>query len=88
VWDISGKLIATLTGHQELVNSASFSPDGKRIVTTSVDNTAKVWDISGKLIATLTGHQDYVNSASFSPDGKRIVTASWTKPPRCGKLKT
>uniref|UniRef100_UPI0019139542 AAA-like domain-containing protein n=1 Tax=Hassallia byssoidea TaxID=482630 RepID=UPI0019139542 len=65
-----------LTGHQLYVFSASFSPDGKRIVTASGDNTAKVWDISGKLIATLTGHQDTVNSASFSPDGKRIVTAS------------
>jgi WD40 repeat protein len=84
VWDISGKLIATLTGHQSEVNSASFSPDGKRIVTASIDNTAKVWDISGKLIATLTGHQELVNSASFSPDGKRIVTASLTIPPRCG----
>jgi WD40 repeat protein len=76
VWDISGKLIATLTGHQGEVISASFSPDGKRIITVSWDNTAKVWDISGKLIATFTGHQGEVYSASFSPDGKRIVIAS------------
>ncbi|MBD2604016.1 AAA-like domain-containing protein [Scytonema hofmannii FACHB-248] len=70
-----------LTGHQSLVNSASFSPDGKRIVTASWDKTAKVWDwdISGKLIATLTGHQYAVNSVSFSADGKRIVTASYDK---------
>ncbi|MGI2909190.1 AAA-like domain-containing protein, partial [Tolypothrix sp. VBCCA 56010] len=66
-----------LTGHQEQVISASFSPDRKRILTASDDKTAKVWDLNGKLIATLTGHQSYVNSASFSPDGKRIVTASY-----------
>jgi WD40 repeat protein len=79
VWDISGKLIATLTGHQAEVISASFSPDGKRIVTASGDKTAKVWDLNGKLIATFTGHQQPVSSASFSPDGKRIVTASSDK---------
>jgi hypothetical protein len=63
-------------GHQNIVNSASFSPDGQHIVTASSDNTAKVWDLSGKLLAELIGHQSSVISASFSPDGQRIVTAS------------
>ncbi|MEH2372676.1 MAG: ribosome assembly protein 4, partial [Nostoc sp.] len=58
------------------VYSASFSPDSKRIVTASADNTARVWDISGKQIAELKGHTQAVYSANFSPDGKRIVTAS------------
>ncbi|MEH1900734.1 MAG: ribosome assembly protein 4, partial [Nostoc sp.] len=65
-----------LKGHTSRVNSASFSPDGKRILTASADNTARVWDISGKLIAELKGHTGPINSASFSPDGKRILTAS------------
>ncbi|MEH2394904.1 MAG: ribosome assembly protein 4, partial [Nostoc sp.] len=65
-----------LKGHTSSVNSASFSPDGKRIVTASADKTARVWEISGKQIAELKGHTSYVNSASFSPDGKHIVTAS------------
>jgi WD40 repeat protein len=30
-------------GHQGMVNSAVFSPDGTRILTASVDGTAKVW---------------------------------------------
>ncbi|MBW4448951.1 MAG: AAA-like domain-containing protein [Spirirestis rafaelensis WJT71-NPBG6] len=34
-----------LTGHQSEVYSASFSPDGKRIVTASWDKTAKVWQV-------------------------------------------
>ncbi|MHC5916366.1 MAG: ribosome assembly protein 4, partial [Nostoc sp.] len=59
-----------------IVYTASFSPDGKRIVTASSDNTARVWDISGKQLAELKGHTSLVISASFSPDGKRIVTAS------------
>ena len=65
------------TGHFNSVTSASFSPDGQRIVTASDDHTAKVWDAAtGKELLTLTGHVDSVTSASFSPDGKRIVTAS------------
>ncbi|MEH2036760.1 WD40 repeat domain-containing protein, partial [Nostoc sp.] len=63
-------------GHTDTVNSASFSPDGERIVTASSDNTARVWDMTGNLVAELQGHTDTVNSASFSPDGERIVTAS------------
>ncbi|WP_242055831.1 WD40 repeat domain-containing protein [Nostoc flagelliforme] len=68
-----------LIGHKSSVNSASFSPDGKRIVTASDDNTAKVWETTGKLIVELTRRTGSVRSASFSPDGERIVTASGDK---------
>jgi hypothetical protein len=59
------------------VQSASFSPDGQRIVTASHDMTARIWDAAtGKSIAALEGHIRAVHSAAFSPDGQRIVTAS------------
>src|SRR3990170_1404202 len=67
----------TLQGHQRWVYSASFSPDGRRIVTASHDRTAKIWDTAtGQLIRTLQGHRNVVCAASFSPDGQRVVTAS------------
>ncbi|WP_242540478.1 toll/interleukin-1 receptor domain-containing protein, partial [Trinickia mobilis] len=69
--------IALLSGHQEPVDSAVFSPDGKRVVTASWDRTARVWDAAtGKQIALLSGHQGWVYSATFSPGGQRVVTAS------------
>ena len=68
---------AQLKGHEGSVNSASFSPDGKLIVTAGTDGTARVWDTSGKQIVELRGHSASVRSASFSPDGQRIVTASF-----------
>ena len=60
MWDTaSGKVLATLAGHQAVVESAQFSPDGTRIVTASDDKTARVWDASsGKVLATLAGHED------------------------------
>ncbi len=38
-----GKTRAVLRGHTGAVSVASFSPDGRRIVTASRDNTARVW---------------------------------------------
>jgi WD40 repeat protein len=56
---------------------ASFSPDGQRIVTASVDGTARVWDVSdGHPIGSPLRHERALTSASFSADGMRIVTAS------------
>lgn len=68
---------ATMRGHTGPVYNASFSPDGKYIVTASDDNTAAVWEAgTGKKIAELRGHTGPVYSASFSPNGRWVVTAS------------
>jgi WD40 repeat protein len=58
------------------VCSATFSPDGTRIVTASADNTARIWSAAiAQEIAVLRGHENAVRSAAFSPDGTRIVIA-------------
>lgn len=69
----------SLNGHTNIITSASFSPDGTRIVTASWDNTIRIWDAAtGKIIGRpLEGHNDIVSSANFSPDGTHIVSASW-----------
>src|SRR5262249_34785316 len=67
-----------LGGHEDIVSSAAFSPDGSRVVTASFDHTARIWDgASAKEIAILSGHDVNVYSAAFSPDGSRIITASY-----------
>ena len=69
--------LAVLSGHGGPVIGAAFSPDGRRIVTTSVDRTARIWDAAtATQLTVLSGHSRPVFTAEFSPDGQRIVTAS------------
>ncbi|WP_437932630.1 hypothetical protein WMF37_11420 [Sorangium sp. So ce291] len=54
-----------------------FSADGQRVVTASLDKTARVWNADGSgTPVVLRGHEDVVRSAVFSADCRRIVTAS------------
>jgi WD40 repeat protein len=64
-------------GHSASVRSAIFSPDGKTVLTTSSDNTAKVWDRSnGSILLNLTDHKNRVTIGMYSPDGSLILTGS------------
>jgi WD40 repeat protein len=46
LWDAStGKLVATLPGHGNMVRQALVHPDGAAILTVSNDGTARLWDI-------------------------------------------
>jgi hypothetical protein len=69
------------------VQSAVFSPDGQRVLTASIDHTARIWDIaSGKEIALLRGHEDGVLNAVFSPDGQSVATVSYDKTARLRRV--
>jgi WD40 repeat protein len=41
---VEGREPLTLEGHSSQVYSVSFSADGKRIVSGSLDKTVKIWD--------------------------------------------
>jgi WD40 repeat protein len=55
----------------------AYSPDGRRIISGSNDNTVRVWDAqSGAELACLRRHEESVTSVAYSPDGRRIVSGS------------
>ena len=75
--------LEVLSGHGDSVLSAAYSPDGSRIVTASIDKTARIWDAhTGVQLAVLSGHGEEVSCAAYSPDGTRIITAAADKTAR------
>jgi len=74
IWQTKWRL--SLSGHEDSVKYAAFSPDGSRIVTASADKTARTWDAAtAKEIAVLSGHE---NTVPESPPVPRLLV-SWNR---------
>jgi WD40 repeat protein len=81
VWDVSdGEPLVFLRGHTDQLTSASFSPGGTRILTTSLDGTARMYTCdacdafdrlvadSADRLAAITTSLTPVQQARFVPD--------------------
>ena len=88
------KLLKTLEGHSDLVDSVAYSPDRTKIVSGgskkipgkyfwSEDKSVgeiKIWNANtGQCLKTLEGHSDVVRSVAYSPDGTKIISGSLDK---------
>jgi WD40 repeat protein len=75
--DVAGKQRFALR-HADNVLHATFSPDGKRVATVSLDRTARIWDAAtGSPLTPPLQHADRLWFVRFSPDGRLIVTTCY-----------
>ncbi len=62
------KLLRTLEGHQDVVRSVAFDPQGETLASGSADKRVKLWQVrSGKLLRVIEGHQNLVLRVGFDP---------------------
>ena len=76
VWDVSsGKGLSALKGHTSVIETARFSPDRRRVLTASLDNTARLWRLeSNPALASLrTGWRVRGKVPVCSPDGALLL---------------
>ncbi len=73
----TGGIVDLLIGHTEEVRALAFSPDGRRLLSGSLDGNAVLWDIEALApLQVFTGHTGGVIAAGFMADGARVATAS------------
>ncbi|KAM9269050.1 LOW QUALITY PROTEIN: WD repeat-containing protein 88 [Cariama cristata] len=62
--------------HTAPISECNFTPDDRRVVTSSYDNTVKAWDMeTGKILRTVE-HEGIVTSCNISCDSRYVVSGS------------
>jgi WD40 repeat protein len=75
VWNVERRrAVRTLTGHTAEVIAASWSPDGRRLASGSIDATVRIRDRESETLTRPEGAD--VNGVAWSPDGRRLAAAN------------
>ena len=78
LWDgDSGRAIATLSGHQDVVRCVRFTRDGRRLFSGGDDRSVREWDVATSAhLGTLLSHAEAVQSLDLSLDDKTLRTGN------------
>lgn len=78
LWDKNQRLLKTIYAHNAEVYALRFSEDGKYLISSSLDGSAKVWDMQAPYnqVLSLVGHESGVYYGVFSQHGEFAYTSS------------
>ena len=80
--DSAERIVPTrvLSGHARPVKSVVFTPDGRSLVSGSIDSTIRMWDAwTGAETLKIVAHSGGVNSTALSGDGNIIASGSFDR---------
>ncbi|RPK85496.1 WD domain, G-beta repeat [Streptomyces sp. ADI97-07] len=77
----SPKVLDEQAAHTDMVSFLDFSPDGRRLASSSWDETVAVWDVRDPRDMTresrLYRHSSFAHAARFGADGDSLVSVSY-----------
>jgi WD40 repeat protein len=80
--------LASPPGHTHPIWALALTPDGRQVVSASLDHTLRIWDLhSGAELAVLRGHTGAVTAVVVTPDGRYALSGSHDKTVRVWDLK-
>jgi WD40 repeat protein/energy-coupling factor transporter ATP-binding protein EcfA2 len=66
-----------LKGHTDILQGITFSPNGNKVATSSLDGSVRLWNVkTGKALRVLIGHKNTVFGVRFLANGIDLITAS------------
>jgi WD40 repeat protein len=69
-------LLRTLEGHTDLVRGVAVTPDGRRALSCSRDQTVRLWDLrTGRELRRFEGHRTEIRSVAFAPGAKLALSS-------------
>jgi WD40 repeat protein/DNA-binding Xre family transcriptional regulator len=80
IWDLNGRELRELVGHQDAVTSLVLSKDGQLLYSGSGDKTIKEWNLAdGNCQRTFKEHDGLVRAICISEDGQLLYSGSGDK---------
>ncbi len=73
----TGEFIRAFYGHENIVRSIQFSPDGTLIASSGADEVVNIWDVeSGNSLITAGKNMGIIYCVRFSPGGAFVATGN------------
>jgi WD40 repeat protein len=81
LWSVAtGRSESVLQGHDQLMSSIAWSPDGKTLATGSHDQSIRLWNADGSFRRAIADLDAPVRSLTFTPDSKELLFTRGANP--------